>query len=262
MMMSKAAFSTGALYLLDTVEAMRQLRLAGFEHAELMPQCMADLEIGTLDRIIDLGMHISSIHYPLAFFSLLYNANPSMIREGRAYADKMAAFARKAGTEFVVIHPESEYQGQLKAMVGERITENIRYLCAALKESGVTVAMENYPAGAGQKPESLDAYVKALNISNMSVMVDTTEVIEGGEDPFDFISRLEKVPCHLHMSDFANGTKHLPIGMGDIDWKSLVALLKKREYKGYYTLEPSYRYYLDDLASKLKRDYEYITSLL
>ena len=73
-MSKKVAFSTGALYLLETTDGLAHLKKAGFEHAELMPQCYSDLSLDTLKKIEEIGIHISSIHYPLAFFSLLYNA--------------------------------------------------------------------------------------------------------------------------------------------------------------------------------------------
>ena len=41
--MKKTAFSTGAFYTLETAEALGKIRKAGFEHAELMPQCQEDL---------------------------------------------------------------------------------------------------------------------------------------------------------------------------------------------------------------------------
>ena len=181
----KTAFSTGAFYTLETADALAKIRRAGFEHAELMPQCSEDLSpvmLGKADRI---GIHISSIHYPLVFFGILYNANPGMFRESKAFSDNLAAFAKAAGTEFVVIHPEEEYKDRFVQILGKPINDNIRYMCDALDKVGVTVAMENYPSGVGQHPDTLDAYVKALAIPNMKVMVDTTEVIEGGEDPYE-----------------------------------------------------------------------------
>ncbi len=258
--MNRAAFSTGAFYTIETQEALAKIRGAGFEHAELMPQCREDLAPQMISKAERIGIHISSIHYPLVYFGILYNANPGMFRESKAFSDNLAQFAAAAGTEFVVIHPEDEYKGKFVTLLGKPINDNIRYLCEALAKVNVTVAMENYPSGVGQFPDSLDAYVKALGIPNMKVMVDTTEVIEGGGDPVEFISRLEKVPCHLHLSDYRDNVKHIPIGTGKVEWTRIFKLLKNRGYAGYYTLEPSYKYYLDDPDMQLKRDYDFITS--
>lgn len=260
--MKKVAFSTGAFYTIETADALAKIRRAGFPNAELMPQCLEDLSPVMLKKAEQIGIHISSIHYPLVYFGILYNANPGMFRESKAFSDNLASFAKAAGTEYVVIHPEQEYKDRFVELLGKPINDNIRYMCEALDKVGVTVAMENYPSGVGQYPNTLDAYVKALAIPNMKVMVDTTEVIEGGGDPLVFIRDLEEVPCHLHMSDYRDNSKHIPIGTGEVDWKAIVGLLKQRGYTGYYNLEPSYKYYLDDPDGQLSRDYEYLTSLL
>lgn len=259
--MNKAAFSTGAFYTLETADALKKIRNAGFAHAELMPQCSEDLTPSMLGKAEKTGIHISSIHYPLVFFGILYNANPGMYRESKKFSDNLAQFAGAAGTEFVVIHPEEEYSGKFAGLLGKPINDSIRYLCDALAGYGITVAMENYPSGVGQHPDTLDAYVKRLAIPNMKVMVDTTEVIEGGGDPIEFISGLENVPCHLHLSDY-DEKKHIPIGTGRVDWKAVTTLLKNRGYCGYWTLEPSYKYYLDDPDTQLRKDYEYISALI
>ena len=259
--MNKAAFSTGAFYTLETADALKKIRNAGFAHAELMPQCSEDLTPAMLGKAEKIGIHISSIHYPLVFFGILYNANPGMYRESKKFSDNLAQFAKAAGTEFVVIHPEEEYSGKFTELLGKPINDSIRYMCAALAERGITVAMENYPSGVGQHPDTLDAYVKRLAIPNMKVMVDTTEVIEGGGDPIEFISGLENVPCHLHLSDY-DEKKHIPIGTGRVDWKAVTTLLKNRGFAGYWTLEPSYKYYLDDPDGQLRKDYEYISALI
>lgn len=260
--MKKVSFSTGAFYTYETLEAVKKLRKAGFEHMELMPQCHKDLSMERLAEIKKLGMHISSVHYPLVFFGILYNANPDMMKESREFSDNLAAFCKEAGTEFVVIHPESEYQGKFVDLCAKPIRESIVYLASVLEKVGVTLAMENYPTGVGQHPDTLQDYVREMSIPNMKIMVDTTEVIEGGGDPVEFINGLDEAPCHLHMSDFGGGKKHIPIGTGEVDWKTVVKALKDKGYTGYYNLEPSYKYYLDDIDDQLRKDYEYITSLV
>ena len=75
-------------------------------------------------------------------------------------------------------------------------------------------------------------------------------------DPVAFIEKLP--PCHLHMSDFLGDTKHLPAGEGDTDWAGIKRALGGDKYKGFYTLEPAYRFYIDDIPAKLKSAYEFL----
>ena len=259
---NRYAFSTGALFPLESEDALRHIRQAGFAHAELMPQCFADVHDSAASRFERAKVHVSSIHYPLAMFSMLYSAHPTMSEEGRALSRDITTLGKRLGTEFLVIHPLNAYEGEMKQYIEPRIIENIRYLGDLCAENAITLAMENYPVGIGQHPDTLQQYVKDWNIPVMEVMVDTTEILEGGEDPLLFIGSLEKAPCHLHLSDFGNQKKHLPIGMGEIPWSEVFTLLKAKGYTGYYTLEPSYRHYLSDIPSKLQRDFEVLQSLV
>ncbi len=262
MEMDRYAFSTGALYTYETIDGLKHLKRAGFRNIELMPQCMADTSLERLDAIDKLGMHVSSIHFPLAYFALLYNANPEMRKEFKEYVGNLSVFLKKAGTHIMVIHTETPYKGEMWEKVGKPIRDNIRYLYEKMGESGVTLCMENHPEGVGQYPDTLDRYVESLDMPDMKIIIDTTESLEGDVDPYFFIKNLADVPAHLHLSDFADNTKHLPIGEGSIDWKALFALLRERGYSGYYTLEPRYKYYIENIDERLRKDYEYLSSLV
>lgn len=257
---NRYSFSTGALFPLESDEALRLIGQAGFGHAELMPQAFADVSDAAALRFEKCGVHIASIHYPLAMFSMLYTAHSTMSEEGRRFSKALVTLAHRMRTEFIVIHPTNEYAGVMKEIIEPQVLENIWYLCDIAAQHSITIAMENYPTGVGQYPDTLQAYTKAWNIPNMKVMVDTTEVIEGGGDPVDFISRLDEAPCHLHMSDYQDGRKHLPAGQGIIPWDDLFSLLKAKGYTGYWTLEPAYRFYMVDLPAKLAQDFEFISS--
>ena len=260
--MDKFAFSTGALYTYETIEGLEHLKKAGFRNIELMPQCMADTSLERLGAIDRLGMHVSSIHFPLAYFALLYNANPEMRKEFEEYVKTLSVFLKKADTHIMVIHTETPYEGRMWEKIGKPIRDNIRFLYEKMGESGVTLCMENHPEGVGQYPDTLDKYVESMDMPDMKIIIDTTESLEGNVDPYFFIKNLKSVPAHLHLSDFKDNTKHLPIGEGSIDWKALFALLKERGYSGYYTLEPSYKFYIDDIDERLRKDYEYLSSLV
>lgn len=259
---NRYSFSTGALFPLESEDALRLIGDAGFGNAELMPQAFGDIADEAVKRYDGCNVHIASIHYPLALFSMLYSAHRSMSEEGRRYAAGLIRFARRMGTEFIVIHPTYAYEGDMKEILEPRILGNIRFLYDLCEKNGITLAMENYPVGVGRYPESLEQYIRSLDMPGMKPMVDTTEVIEGGGDPVDFIGKLSVTPCHLHLSDYKEGRKHLPPGSGSIHWEQVFAVLRERDYHGYYTLEPSYRYYLKEIARNLARDYEFISGMV
>jgi len=256
------AFSTGALYPLESEEALRFISQAGFAHAELMPQCFADVNDTAAKRFERANVHVSSIHYPLAMFPMLYSAHPSMASEGRNLSRQIVTLGKRLGTKYLVIHPTLAYEGEMKEVIEPVVVENINYLGELCAKHSITLAMENYPVGVGQRPNTLQDYVKSWNMPEMKIMVDTTEVMEGGEDPVAFIEGLDEAPCHLHLSDFGNKKKHLPIGQGDIPWETVFSLLKEKGFTGYYTLEPSYRHYLHNIPEKLARDFSVLEGLV
>jgi sugar phosphate isomerase/epimerase len=256
-MADRYAFSTGALYPLESEQALRLLKEAGFSHVELMPQAFGDVTDAAALQYEKTKIHVSSIHYPLAMFAMLYSSHQSMSAEGRRLSADIVTLGKRLGTEVIVIHPTNAYPEEQKEVLEKPVLENIAYLTNLCVEAGITVAMENYPVGVGQHPDTLQAYIASLNLKGIEPMVDTTEVCEGGGDPVEFLTAIEPRPCHLHLSDFGNGKKHLPAGAGSIDWKAVAEVLHAKAYAGYYTLEPSYRHYLTDIPAKLRAAYEF-----
>ena len=74
--MDRYAFSTGALYTYDTIDGLTHLKKAGFNNIELMPQCFSDTSLNTLLKMEKIGIHVSSIHFPLAFFLFVIQCQP------------------------------------------------------------------------------------------------------------------------------------------------------------------------------------------
>lgn len=245
--MKKYAFSTAALFPRHSTESLKIIGKAGFEFAELMPQCFADISEEFAKEALQTGVRVSSIHYPLAMFSILYNAHPCMSIEARKLNCKLVEMAKQLGTEVIVIHPHNHADKKFKSLLEDPIIENIRNLADLCLNNGITLAVENNPKSPGATPEGLLEYVDLFSHKAMVPMVDTTEAFEADIDPALFIERVK--PVHLHLSDYKQEIKHIPAGKGDMDWQSIARSLQ--DYKGFLTLEPSYRHYIVDGESML-----------
>lgn len=254
--MSRYSFSTGALYPLESEDALRRIKNAGFDNAELMPQALSDASEAATKKFERTGIRIASIHYPLAMFGMLYTAHRTMRDDGRRFTRELLAMGRRMGTAVLVVHPHTPAVPGYEALLEQPVIDNLRYLADTCADFGVTLAMENSPKTCATA-EQLLAYVASFGPINMQPMVDTTEVCEAGGDPVAFLRALR--PCHLHLSDFAGERKHLPAGEGAIDWAGVKAALEG--YTGFYTLEPAYRYYLEDIDARLRRAYAFIAGL-
>lgn len=259
---NKYSFSTAALFPRTAAESLRLIAGAGFSHAELMPQCFAEADERFASQAEKCGIHVASIHYPLAMFSMLYNAGESMVGEARRFGDGIVRLCRALDTKVLVVHPHEPVKDPARAALLEApIVANLKALGEACAAAGVTLAIENSPKGPGRSPAGLLAYVEALGAGPTSApMVDTTEACEADEDPVDFIAKVR--PCHTHLSDHAGEVKHIPAGEGEVDWPGVRDALRGGGYSGYYTLEPVYRHYLDAPEAALEKAFAFISSLI
>ena len=254
--LNRYSFSTGALFPLESEDALQRIKNAGFDNAELMPQALSDASEAATRTFEKTGIRIASIHFPLAMFGMLYTAHRTMRDDGRRFTRDLLTMGRRMGTAILVVHPHSKAIPGYEALLEQPIIDNLRYLADTCADFGVLLAMENSPKTCATA-EQLQAYVDSFGPVHMRPMVDTTEVCEAGGDPVQFLGAIQ--PCHLHLSDFSGTSKHLPAGEGDIDWAGVKAQLG--DYTGFYTLEPSYRYYLEDIDARLRRAHAFIAGL-
>jgi len=257
---NKYSFSTAALFPRSAAESLRLIAGAGFSHAELMPQCFSDARATFASEAENCGVHVASVHYPLAMFSMLYNSGKGMVPEARKFGDELVRLCARLGAEVLVVHPhEPQKDEAMKARLEQPIRENILRLAEACGAAGLTLAIENSPKGPGRTPAGLLAYIASLGAGPAAKpMVDTTEACESDENPAEFIRAIK--PAHLHLSDHAGEAKHIPAGEGDQDWRAIAKALEG--YKGYYTLEPLYRFYLDEPERKLEKAFGFISDLI
>jgi sugar phosphate isomerase/epimerase len=256
----KYSFSTAALFPRGAAESLRLIGGAGFSHAELMPQCFAEAKESFALVAEKCGVHVASIHYPLAMFSMLYNAGEGMTGESRAFGSELVRLCRALGAEVLVVHPhEPAKDRSLAPLLEEPIRRNLQLLGEDCARAGVKLAIENSPKGPGRTPAGLLEYIAGLGAGRAAgPMVDTTEACEADEDPAAFIRAVK--PIHTHLSDHAGEAKHIPAGEGEVDWKAVRDALSG--YGGYYTLEPLYRFYLSDPEAKLEKALAFISGLV
>jgi sugar phosphate isomerase/epimerase len=259
--MSRYAFSTAALYPLESDVALGLIKKAGFKYAELMPQAFSDITDEFADKALDTGVQVSSVHYPLAMFALLYTSHPAMSEDGYRFGSDIVRLCTKLGAGVLVIHPHIPPAEEHRAILEPPIIKNMVYLADLCYKNNIRLAMENSPKGDGKTGEALIKYISTFKgHPAIHPMVDTTEACEAYQDPAEFIKTVK--PIHLHLSDYKDDKKHLPAGQGSIDWKALKSALSQVGYEGYYTLEPSYRYYINDTENRLKEAYDFIQNLI
>jgi len=254
--MSDYSFSTAALFPLETEEALVLIKQAGFAYAEMMPQAYSDVTEKSTLKFEKTGMPVASVHFPLVMFGFLYTPHRTMMQDGRDFSRALIKMGSRLGAKILVTHPHKPDVPGYRDILEEPILENLRWLAGQCQNAGIVMAMEN-SAKTCATVEQLTGYIDILGHENIKPMVDIDHVHEAGGDPVDFLRRV--CPCHLHLSDFKQEITHLPLGEGEADWPGIRGALEG--YSGFYTVEPSKKYYLKDTAVKLRKDYEFIRSV-
>lgn len=259
------AFSTAALFPRPTLAALKLIEACGFPFAELMPQCRRETRpsFARMRRWRELEVGIWSVHFPLVFFSTFYNPYGGMQREAAALIDDVVEMSAALRAKVIVIHPPHDLAEDIKEIFQRPIIRNLQRLCDKAAEHEIVVAIENSPSSQCKSPTGMLEFLSTLAHTNAHPMLDTTEAVEAGYDPSDFLSVIN--PVHLHLSDHSATAAHLPVGEGLIAWEKTFESLHVKNYSGCLVIEPAYRYFLlqkqKQVVEKMRKMKEFITNL-
>ena len=252
----KISFSTAGLYPRDTIEALKIIKDCGINYAELMPQDISETTTDFAKEILgkDIGIKVSSIHFPLILSSFYYNCYPKMQKTTRKIIDGLIEIAELLGVEILVSHGLPLFKdGYKKKLFYTAILENINYLANKADEKGINIAIENGPNYNTRTPFSHNDFIKGFSQKNIGAVIDTTEALEAKQDIFDFLKNVDNI-IHFHVSDFAKDKgKHLIPGEGKINWRKFFSELNAKKFNGYVVIEPLYRYFLENPEEKIKQ---------
>lgn len=73
--------------------------------------------------------------------------------------------------------------------------------------------------------------------NNLSITMDTSHIADNGGDVLQFFKKYHKHIHLIHLSDYHNGTEHLPLGMGSLPIKELLQEMKRKSWKRIIVFE-------------------------
>lgn len=225
-------------------EAVDWAASEGFDFVELLldgpyaRERIEDRADAMRERLTDESVGIV-VHLPFA----VDPGNPfTPVREG-CVAELVAGMdlAADLGAERVVFHPSSDAWdlGWEEAELREFVHEGLDDLVPAARERGLEPCLENVVSSyytAETFPELLERYPDA------SMTFDTSHAqLAGMDEPgqADFIRTHADRIAHLHLVDTRDESndEHLPVGMGTIDFRTILEGLADVGWAGTATLE-------------------------
>lgn len=175
--------------------------------------------------VAEWGERSFSIHAPCVTLNLADPAQKNYTR----ILEKTFAYAQKIHAGFVVVHTNELFEGN-KETVQSRVIRRLRQVISLGQSYGIQVLIENVGLRTkGNVLFDLPEYMALFDIfPQAQALLDTGHAHVNGWDLAAVVAALGKrlYACHIHDND-GNGDAHLPIGQGNIDWKSYFSAVKK-----------------------------------
>jgi len=229
---------------MDVAESLEWAASAGFEFVELMldgPFARERLaERGAIGAIAD-AFGESSLdlvcHLPFA----VDIGSPFTPVRGGSVAELIASLdlVTKLGGEKAVFHPSARAWdlGWTNDDLSGFVLESVREVALAARERDIEPCVENVIDG----PYSIDGFDRLLTETDAQMTFDTGHARLAGFSDADsaaFLDSHRERVSHVHLSDNRGGSdEHLPVGLGTIDFETVLAPLIDSEWSGTMTHE-------------------------
>lgn len=178
----------------------------------------------------------------------LASTNENARKKAVAFYKSIIAIAVEFSAKTVLVVPGKIESDLMKSKFSyrqhwEQLVKSLRECSKEAEDSGVYLGIENAViCNYVDLPEELSATVEAVNSDHVKAYLDIANA-NVFRDPETYVRELATILCDtIHTTD-NDGTYpyHLPIGMGSIDYKRIIRVLKEIGWDGYLLPELFYR---------------------
>jgi sugar phosphate isomerase/epimerase len=221
----------------DLLKEIKWMGENGFDFIDLTiePTKAYHINVKKVRKLLrDYGLDVIGHTNPWLPFALpIKSIQETCLKEFKKYVDIFS----KLGVKSMNVHPTYFIPHHSKE---EMINENILFFKKVeriAKEKEIQLMLENFI-----KPfDNIKTFRRIIGeIPNLKILFDVGHANINQEKNLTeiFFKEFSKKIAHLHLSDNkGEDDDHLPLGVGNIDWKDIVKILKKYRYDKTITLE-------------------------
>jgi len=206
---------------------------------------------------IDIGMMESynlkyTVHAPTTDINIA-SLNRSIQKTSINEIKKTIDMANKLNSDIVVIHPSGRvilgYPCEEKIL--SRCKDSLKECGKYGKDNGVMVTVENMPKSNWLIHQDIFKLNELVSEININITLDIGHASTMGYEAKDLYFDSIK---HIHLSDnYLDKDLHLGLGKGKINFKNILKVFKKNNYKGRYILEINDNSPIMDSVNYLKK---------
>ena len=229
-------------------DCIRHAAAMGFDAVEVLHRQMTSEDNGYVQRLKQIALHEGvdlcgfSIHqgfvspdaavrqknidHTIHCIELAYELGSPTLRLNTGRWNTIRDFnelMRKRGVE-------PKLEGYTEDQGFEWVIDSIHKCLKKAEECGVTMGLENH-WGLGLTPEGVMRIVNAVNSPWLQVTMDTGNFLE---DPYQKLEMLAPKTCFVQAKTYFGGGIWYSL---DLDYQRIAAMLRKRNYRGYVSLE-------------------------
>jgi sugar phosphate isomerase/epimerase len=234
----------------DFAKACTTIRNAGYTGIEIAPFTLAEkpTDVSAQQRreyrsiIEESGLDFVGLHWLMVSPPGLHVTTPDDALRKRSWQHihDLIDLCADLGPSGVMVFGSPQQRRTTGGLSREEATRNyVNGLAEAAphaRNRGVTILMEALPVGQSDVVQSLDEAVKLVaEIGSPAVqtMFDTHNAVDEVESHAELVDRHIGVIRHVHVNEM-DGSH---CGVGDYDFKPVLAVLKQRNYAGWVSLE-------------------------
>jgi sugar phosphate isomerase/epimerase len=142
------------------------------------------------------------------------------------------------GAKWVNVHPDRHAPFHDRAFMIEMNLECFAQTLPTAKAAGVSIMIENLP-GHYNTPAEVGWFLDRMPELGLHLDIGHANLLVEKNSGPDLCATYGQRLAHVHIHDNKGGSAdlHLPIGVGNIDWPSMIRALKRANYDDTITLE-------------------------
>lgn len=256
--------STGSLYTYPLEDSFRYSHLFGFDGIELKIQDF-DIDIESAKKLSrEYGQDIRTVHSPF-FKDCVAQYFSSPASTARKILLKTIDTATKLDAKIIVAHVFPTFNPIISKKRGIAI---MKKTLREVKKEEIAIAIENMPIFTPPLIGKLGIFrmdpfcitdprelLTFADRENLFITLDTSHAASKGLHPHKLLEILHERVVNIHISDYAKGIEHLPLGSGELNFEHFFEKINEYQYKNYITLElsPEKIKKIEDLKESLEK---------
>jgi sugar phosphate isomerase/epimerase len=226
------------------------VRKAGYPGIEIAPFTLAEdpaaIPAGKRKEYRDIiqseGLTFAGLHWLMVSPKGLHVTTPdaALRQKSWSYVRRLIDLCADLGPDGVMVFGSPQQRsatgGLSPAQATKHFVDGFVSIAPHAAERGVKVLLEALPTGQCNVVTTLDeaaALVKQIDHPNIRTMFDTHNAVNEREPHAILVERHFDLIRHVHVNEMDG--KHC--GKGDYDFKPVLAVLKRRNYQGWVSLE-------------------------